>query len=518
MFKTRWDTFWNDFGHFWNFETFLIFLKIFEDSTHHGTLGKKFIRKNHLKTSSKHNWTLLGMILGIFGILNFFWFFWKFSKTRPSMEHWAKIFFKKITLKHLQNTFGHFWERFWASLDFWFFFVFEKFRLDTFGDDFGHFWNIETFLIFLKIFEDSTHHGTLGKKFFRKNHLKTSSKHVWTLLGMILGIFGFLKFFWFFWNFSETRPSMEHCTKNFFEKITPKLVQNTFGHFWEWFRAFLEFGNFFDFFENFRRLDPPWNTGQKFSSKKSPQNIFKTRLDTFGNDLGHVWIFENFLIFLKIFEDSTLHGTLDKKFFRKNHPEQLQNTFGHFLERFRAFLEFWNFFDFFESFRRLDPPWNTGQKVLSKKSPWTTSKHVWTLLGMILDIFGLLKFFWLFWKFSKTRPSMEHWAKNFFKKNHPKHLQNTFGHFWEWFWAFLEFWNFFDFFENFRRLDPPWNTGQKFSSKKSPQNIFKTRLDTFGNDLGHVWIFENFLIFLKIIEDSTLHGTLDKKFFRKNHP
>ncbi len=70
-----------------------------------------------------------------------------------------------------------------------------KTRLDTFGNDFGHFWIFEKFLIFLKIFEDSTVHGTLGKNFFRKNHLKTCSKHVWTLLGTILGILGILKIF-----------------------------------------------------------------------------------------------------------------------------------------------------------------------------------------------------------------------------------------------------------------------------------------------------------------------------------
>ena len=249
---------------------FLIFSKSFGDSTLHGTLGKKFFWKNRPKTFSKHVWTLLGTILGIFGILENFWFFWKFSKTRPSMEHCAKKFFKKITLKHLQNTFGHFWERFWACLDFWNFFVFEKFRLDTFGDDFGHFWNFENFLIFLKLFEDSTLHGTLGKKFSRKNYPKTTSEHVWTLLGTILGIFGILKIFWFFRKFSETRPSMEHWAKIFSGKIALKH--------------------------------------------------FQTRLDTFGNDFGHFWNFGKLLNFLKIFEDSTLHGTLDEKFFRKNHP------------------------------------------------------------------------------------------------------------------------------------------------------------------------------------------------------
>ncbi len=68
--------------------------------------------------------------------------------------------------------------------------------------------------------------------------------------------------------------------------------------------------------------------------------MFKTRLDTFGNDFGHFWIFENFLIFLKIFEDSTLHGTLGKSFvFEKNTPKHVQNTFGHFWERFWAFLD-----------------------------------------------------------------------------------------------------------------------------------------------------------------------------------
>ncbi len=71
-----------------------------------------------------------------------------------------------------------------------------KTRLDTFGNDFGHFWIFETFLIFLKIFEDSLDRPwNTGQNFFSKNHLKTSSKHVWTLLGTILGILGILKIF-----------------------------------------------------------------------------------------------------------------------------------------------------------------------------------------------------------------------------------------------------------------------------------------------------------------------------------
>ncbi len=166
-----------------------------------------------------------------------------------------------------------------------------KTRLDTFGNDFGHFWIFENFLIFLKNFDDSTVHGTLGKKFFRKkeNMFKTR-----------LDTFG-----------------------------------NDFGHFW----IFENFLIFLKIFED--TLDRPWNTGQKIFSKKSPENMFKSRLDTFGNDFGHFRNFENFLIFLKIFEDSTLHGTLGKRFvFEKNTPKHVQNTFGHFWERFWAFLDF----------------------------------------------------------------------------------------------------------------------------------------------------------------------------------
>ena len=175
-----------------------------------------------------------------------------------------------------------------------------KTRLGTFGIDFVSFWNFENFLIFLKIFEDSTLHGTVGKT---------------------------------------------------------------------------------------------------ITLKQLPENMFKTCLGTFGIDFGNFWNFENFLIFLKIFEASTLHGTLGKNYFETIARKHVPNTCGHFWERFWAFLEFWKSFDFFEIFRRLDPPWNTGQNFFSRKNyPKTCSKHVWTLLGMILGIFGILKFFLIFFE------------------------------------------------------------------------------------------------------------------------
>ena len=181
-----------------------------------------------------------------------------------------------------------------------------KTRLDSYGNDFGFVWNFGKFLIFLKIFEDSTLHGTLGKKFFEKKYPKTCSKHVWTFLGTILGSSEIFKSFWFFWKFSTTWLSKEHWVKKNFGKIASKHVQHTFGHFWERFRAFLQFLKIFDFFENFRQLDSLRNTEQKIFRKKIPQNMFKTRLDIFGNDFRLFCNFEKFLIFLKIFDNSTL--------------------------------------------------------------------------------------------------------------------------------------------------------------------------------------------------------------------
>ncbi len=161
-----------------------------------------------------------------------------------------------------------------------------------------------------------------------------------------------------------------------------KTRLDTFGNDFEHFWIFENFLIFLKIFED--SLDRPWNTGQKIFSKKSPENMFKTRLDTFGNDFGHFRNFENFLIFLKIFEDSTLHGTLGKKNFRKNLFKTRLDTFGNDFGHFRNFENFLIFLKIFEDS---------------------------TLHGTL--------------------------GKSFvFEKNTPKHVQNTFGHFWERFWAF----------------------------------------------------------------------------------
>ena len=270
----------NTFGHFWErfwafleFWNFFDFLKTFRSLDPPWNTGqKKFFEKSTPKTCSKHNWTLLGTNLGIFGILKIFWFFKNISKTRPSMEHWTKKVYKKFTQKHVQNTFGHFWERFWAFLEFW------------------------NFFDFLKTFRSLDPPWNTGqKKFFEKSTPKTCSKHNWTLLGTILGIFGLLKIFRFFENISKTRHSMEHWAKNFFEKVTPKTCSKHVWTLWEQFWAFLDFWKLFENIWKTRHSMKHW--AKKNFRKKYPQNMFKTQLDNFGNDFGHFWNFENFFIY-----------------------------------------------------------------------------------------------------------------------------------------------------------------------------------------------------------------------------
>ena len=112
----------------------------------------------------------------------------------------------------------------------------------------------------------------------------------------------------------------------------------------------------------------------------------------------------------------------------KTRLDTFENTFGHF----------WNFENIsFENFRKLDPPWNTGHKIIQKIFTKTCSKHVWILLGTLLGIFGISKIFF----FENFRRLDIPWktGRKFFEKFDPKQVQNTFGYFWEGFWAFLEF-------------------------------------------------------------------------------
>ena len=264
MFKTRLDTFRNDFELFWNFENFFDFVKTFRRHDPPWNTGQKEISD---KSTPKHVENTFGQFGNDFrrfcNFLIFLNFFKNISKTRPSMEHWAKKIFWKNYPKTSSIHVWHFWDQFWAFMEFW------------------------KFLIFWKHFEDSTLHGTLGKKNFRRRYPKTCSKHFWTIWERFWAVLHFWNFFLIFLKtFRRLDPPWNNGQKKIFEKITPKHVQNLFGHFRERFWAFLKIWNFFDFLKTFRRLDPPSNTGQKNFSKKVPQNMFITLLDSLGTILS----------------------------------------------------------------------------------------------------------------------------------------------------------------------------------------------------------------------------------------
>ena len=124
-------------------------------------------------------------------------------------------------------------------------------------------------------------------KIFQKNFPKTCSKHVWILLGTIVGIFGISKFFL-------------------------EIFEDSTFH---------------------------GKVGKEFS-KSLPQNLFKTRLDTFRNDFGRFWNFEISLSFFEIFRRLDPPWNTGQNFFGKIVPNYNQNTFGFFWEPFWAFLEF----------------------------------------------------------------------------------------------------------------------------------------------------------------------------------
>ena len=230
-----------------------------------------------------------------------------------------------------------------------------KTRWDALGNHSRHFLKFEVFSTFLKIFQGSTLHGTVGKNFsFQKKPLK----HVWTL-GNNLENLRTLKFFWFFsWICSMYLPQILSPEN----RIQIFSVQKT--------------DLIFLSLETLK--SPAWNTRQK-NSEKSPQSMFKTRLDTFENDFGQFWNLDNFLIF------------------------------------------FW-------TFSKPDPPWNTGQFFFQKKCHKTCSKQIWTILGTILGFFAILNFLWFFCKnFRWLHGTL---GKKIFEKIAPKHvwtLGNDFG-------------------------------------------------------------------------------------------
>ena len=182
------------------------------------------------------------------------------------------------------------------------------------------------------------------------------------------------------------------------------------------------------------------------------------------------------------------------KSFKKISPKHVQNFFGQFWERFWAFLEILKYFRFFENISKTRPSREHWAKIFfSKILTHNMFKTRFDTFGNDLGIFATLKFFWFFENISKSRPCMEHWAKKNFRKNYPitcsKHVWTLFGTILSFFFWILKN---FDFLKTFRRLDPPWNTGQKEISEEGTPKHVRNTFGQFGNDFVRFFKFENF--------------------------
>ena len=407
--------FWEHFRTILKFSKFFLFLKFFPSLDPPRCTGDFFSKQNYLKTGSEYVWTILGTVLDTLEILNFS-IFPNLFLTRPSRVHCAKHLPKKLP----RNMF--------------------KTCLIAFGNVFWAFWKIEGFSSFLEFFQVSTLQGALGN-FFRKNHLKTSSRLVWTLLGKFLDTFEFSNFFRFFFsNFSKFRPSRVHWSIYFYRKNYVKACSNVFELFGDRFWAFGKKMEVFPFFWRFSMFRPSrvhWAIffPEKYLKTSSTLvwKLLRTFLDTFRNSI----FFDFFPNFYKFWSP----GCTGQEKFGKNHLKTILDTFGNVFRDFENL----NFFPFFEIFRFLDPPGCTGRSFLPEKIPRS-------MLKTCLNTFG-----------------------------------NVFGHF--------EKMKVFQFFEVFPSLDLPGCTGQIFP-RKLPQNKFKICLDTFRTVFGHFWNFKFLSIFI----------------------
>ena len=295
--------------------------------------------------------------------------------------------------------------------------------LIAFGNVFWAFWKIEAFSSFLEFFQVSTLQGALGN-FFRKNHLKTSSKLVWTLLGKFLDTFEFSNFFDFFFEFFQV-STLEGALVNLFlpKKLPQSMFKTCLNFLGNVFGQFEKKWKFFHFSDVFPCFDPPGCTGQYFFPEKYLKTsstlvwkLLRTFLDTFRNSF--------FSIFFRISASFDLQGALVKKSSKKISSKQIWTL----LEMFFGILKKWDFFRFFEFFSTSRPSRMHWAKFFTGKN---TSRHVENMFEHFWEricAFWKNESFPVFWSFSQFGPSRVHWAV-FSEEITSKQVRNLFGHF-----------------------------------------------------------------------------------------
>ena len=351
------------------------------------------------------------------------------------------------------------------------------------------------FFVFLEFLQVSTLQGALGI-FFRKNHLKTFSKLVWTLSGTFLDTFEISNCFRSFFEFFQV-STLQGALVTFFlpKKSTSKNVENVFEHLWERFWSFWKKNESFSIFLKFFQVSTLQGAlGTFFLRKnlKTSSKLVRTLLETCLGILN----FEKFLHFFEIFRRLYPPGFTGQKISKKSH----QNMFGQSWKRFWTFLKIWIHFDFCGTFSSLQ---GALGRVFFRRN--NHAKHDQTkFLGTFLEKFESFEVFPLFCIFCEFRPPRVHWAKNFSEK----YLKTSSKLVWKLLRTFLDTFrnsNFFDFFFEFLISRVHWSRKIR---KKSPQNKF----GHFWKRFSGFWKFNFFSIFLKFFDFSTLQGALHKKF------
>ena len=391
-FKTCLDTFGNVFGYL-EFREVFAFLWNFSTSLP----SRVHWPKNFEKITSKHVWTILETFLDNFKNLNSFPFLWNFFES-PGCTGQRVFPSKKSSKTCLNKVFGNVLGEFWKFRSFSTFLCFLRVSTTQFalGTNFTETitskqvqnmfdcfwerflgilknWKFSSFLVFLQVL---TLQGALGM-FFRKNHLKTISKLVWTLSGTFLDTFEISNFFRFFFRIF---PSFDHrgCT------------------------------------------------GQIFLPKKLPRSIIKTCLSFSGNVFGHfekkTKVFPFFWCF-SMFRPSRVHWAI---FFSEKYLKTSSKLVWKLLRTFLDTFRNSNFFDFFSIFSKFRPSRVHWTKNFDK----ITSKHVWTLLVTILDTFEISNCFRFFFELFQVS-TLQGELVNFF------HQKNYLGACWKRVWTLL---------------------------------------------------------------------------------
>ena len=306
--------------------------------------------------------------------------------------------------------------------------------LIAFGNVFGHFENVKVFPAswFCSKFWHSWVHWAL---FFRESYLKTSSKHVWRLLGTFLDT-SEISNFRFCFHFIPIFDPSEHDDFK-------KSPGNMFEHCWVPFWTFLKIWFFFRlFFEVFHVATLQCVLAISFRKKylKTSSELIWTLLGSVSDTLEIL----KFSIF-SIFRLSNLQGAVSNNFTEKISSKHVQNMFDCFWERFWAFWKCENFSSFLKLFQ-ISTFLGALGIFFGASYLKTCSKLVWTLLGTFLDTSEISKLRFCF-PFVPIFDPSEH---DDFKKS----PGNMFEHCWVRFWTFLKIWFFFDYFLKFFKSRP----------------------------------------------------------------